>query len=98
MGILARLRSWWGDRSLLIGEFVPCVIFHEEAQVTEILLEDTCTVWCSLTSDQGVELGYASDGRLIGVKFWADVTTREKFWKVPRWIDQRYEFDRKKSR
>lgn len=70
------LRHWWGG-----NRFVPCVVFHAELQLTEVLLEDTIIVWCPLVlpgmKGHAVDVGYAPDGRLVGVQFWADVTNRE---------------------
>lgn len=65
-----------------LGEFKPCVISNNEIGLTEVLLEDAMIVWCSLpipgADGHCVDLGYDQNGRLIGVKIWASVSTREQ--------------------
>ncbi len=64
---------------LEMGEFKPCVMYSDELRITEVLLEDTATVWCPWGPYHGhaVDCGYAmDDGRLVGIKIWDDVRCR----------------------
>ena len=59
-------------------------ISFEIEGVTELMLEDVPTVYCPLPVGPGhcVDLGYDFDGRLVAIKIWADVTTREKLQQI----------------
>lgn len=56
--------------------FKPCVVYNPSLRITEMLLEDTTTVWHPWGPYQGhaVDVGYARDGHLVGIKIWDDVT------------------------
>lgn len=60
--------------------FQPCIVLWDEATITEFCMKDAGTVYCPLPVGPGhcVDLGYDFDGKLIAVKIWADVTTRDK--------------------
>jgi hypothetical protein len=63
-----------------LAEFKPCVFYVDGLKVTEILLEDTCTVWVPWGRAEwghAVDCGYSTDGRLIGMRIWDDVRTRK---------------------
>lgn len=64
----------------LYEKFEPCVIYSGELNITEIVLEDTLIVWHPLAPEFGhfVDLGYSTDGRLVGIKIWADVREPRK--------------------
>lgn len=59
-------------------KFKPCVIYHDEIRMTELLLEDTAIVWrpWGLYKGHAVDCGYSFDGRLVGIQIWDDVRTR----------------------
>lgn len=61
-----------------LAEFKPQVIYNEDLRLTEMILEDVCTVWVPWGPYQGhaVDCGYGPDGRLVGIKIWDDVRTR----------------------
>lgn len=65
-----------------MGEFKPCVIHDPELRLTEMILEDTMTVWhpWRVTAHMGhaVDLGYDENGKLVGIKIWDDVHTLQK--------------------
>lgn len=66
------------DRMLMADgapPFRPCVFYHEEDKITEILLKDCFTVWCPLQRSAAhfVDLGYDQDDNLVGIRIWADV-------------------------
>lgn len=64
-----------------LKRFKPCVIEHEELSLTQMILEDAQTVWTPLNRDNGhwVDLGYSTDGRLVGIQVWANVARRKNF-------------------
>lgn len=54
-----------------LASFKPCVSRNEDLQFTELLLEDCQTTWRPWgTKAHHVDLGYAPDGRLVGVRIW----------------------------
>lgn len=71
--------KWFFDLFRNEPRFKPGVFYNEELRLTEILLEDTHTVWNPWGPYKGhaVDIGYAGeDGRLVGVKIWDDVRER----------------------
>lgn len=66
-----------------IKEFKPLAFENEAMRFTEMLLEDTTTVWTmwKVTKHMGhtVELGYNNQGKLIGIRIWDLVLTDPKF-------------------
>lgn len=60
--------------------FEPCIIFWPEIGITEFVMKNAGTISVPLPVGPGhcVDLEYGFEGELIGVKIWADVTTREK--------------------
>jgi len=64
--------------------FQPCVVFWELG-VTEFLLKDDgIVVYIPLPVGPGhcVDVGYDFDGKMVAVKIWGDVTTREKLEQI----------------
>jgi hypothetical protein len=66
-----------------IGEFIPKANQVDDLGLTEIILEDTTIIWRPLPipapklirwmfglNGHFVDLGYSTDGRLIGVQIW----------------------------
>lgn len=66
-------RPWVADKPLV---FRPMVWEHDVLGFTEMVLEDTQTVWhpmqCS-AHGHVVDLGYSNDGRLIAIRVWQKV-------------------------
>lgn len=66
-------------RDLFSPRFKPGVFYHEEDRLTEIVLKDCFTVWCPLApvgakyAGHFVDLGYDSDGDLVGIRIWGTV-------------------------
>lgn len=60
--------------------FEPCVMLWPEIGITEFVMKDTVAVSIPLPVGPGhcVNLEYGFDNELVGIKIWADVTTREK--------------------
>lgn len=58
--------------------FKPCVIYNEHLRLTEMILEDTMTVWVPWGPYKGhaVDCGYDGNGKLVGIKIWDDVRER----------------------
>ena len=76
--LIIRLCRWTLRR---LDVFQPCVIrWNCMGGITELLMEDAGVCYCPLPVGGGhcVDLGYGSSGKLVAVKIWADVTTREK--------------------
>jgi hypothetical protein len=68
----------WALKRLRV--FQPCIVLWEDATITEFCLKDAGTIYCPLPVGPGhcVDLGFDHDGKLVAVKIWADVTTRDK--------------------
>ncbi len=73
---------WWRrlmDR-MVRRTFKPGVIEWAAAGVTEIVVEDTLTVYTPLhipgVDGACVDLGYSVDGRLVAIKVWSLVGRR----------------------
>lgn len=68
----------WTLRRLRV--FQPCIVLWDNARITEFCMKDVGTVYCPLPVGPGhcVDLGYDFDGKLVAVKIWADVSTRDK--------------------
>lgn len=60
--------------------FKPGVFYHEQDKITEIVLKDCFTVWCPLagTTAHFVDLGYDSEGELVGIRVWGDVRENDR--------------------
>lgn len=56
--------------------FKPCVCFFKDGNFTEIVLEDTVTIWEYLPGGSGVALGYNLDNEMIAIRVYGDVTKR----------------------
>ena len=71
----------WTLRKL--GAFQPQIVFWAP-DITEFLMEDVSVCYCPLPVGAGhcVDMGYDFDGKLVGVKIWADVGTRAKLDKI----------------
>jgi hypothetical protein len=69
--------GWLGWSS---PQFKPCVIDYPDLGLTEMILEDTCIVWQPWNQYEGhaVDLGYSTDGRLVGIKIWDSVATKKE--------------------
>lgn len=71
-----KLRAWPLERP----RFKTGVFYNDDLKLTEIILEDTFTVWCPWGPYKGhaVDCGYGPDGKLVGIKIWDDVRTRQE--------------------
>lgn len=72
----------WTLRKLQV--FQPTVILWDEMSITEMVLADAGMCYCPLPVGPGhcVDLGYDFDGKLIAIKIWGDVSTRDRLNKL----------------
>lgn len=62
-----------------LEEFKPHVVENSDLGCTEMLLQDTQITWKPWGAPQhSVDLGYDSDGHLVGVKIWDLVARYER--------------------
>lgn len=60
-----------GCKVQMPDEFKPCAIENSELGATELILQDTFTVWKPWgPKEHAVDLGYDQDGKLIGMRVW----------------------------
>src|ERR1700677_4620114 len=73
--MLAKIKSWF----VLRRPFRPGVFYNDQERLTEIVLKDCFTVWCPLAANTGhfVDLGYDSEGQLVGIRIWGDVREQD---------------------
>ncbi len=75
-----RLFSWpwrpWIAKH--ITPFEPHVLENENLQMTEIILKDAHIGWLPWgPKEHAVDLGYDTDGNLVGIRIWDSVKTRK---------------------
>lgn len=57
------------------NKFKPGVFYNADLRLTELVLEDACTIWVPWGPYKGhaVDCGYDLNGDLVGIKIWDDV-------------------------